>query len=168
MEWRKGELISCTISSRDNVSKYRYKWWAASKVQWAIQSTMEKVSAPKLFLARMFSVIPWAQSVFPSAWAPNPGVREPILVAILFNPQRKNRALMQKVNVSQGKTKMDKTVRRRELPCVHHSRSLYRERVGCGAASISMEKKRRSKEDANKRKWRKSDTCTSRRSLKLL
>jgi hypothetical protein len=33
-------------------------------------------------------------------------------------------AKMQKADVSQGKTKMDKLVKRRELPYVHHSRAL--------------------------------------------
>jgi hypothetical protein len=37
--------------------------------------------------------------------------------------------MIENVNVGHGKTKMDKTVRRRELPCVRRSRLLYRERV---------------------------------------
>jgi hypothetical protein len=55
---------------------------------------------------------------------------------------------MQKVNVSHGKTKMDKTVRRRELSCVRRSRSLYRGRVVRGAVPRSMEEK--SDEEAKK------------------
>jgi hypothetical protein len=36
---------------------------------------------------------------------------------------------MQKVNVSHGKAKMDKMVRRGGLPCARRLRSLYRGRV---------------------------------------
>jgi hypothetical protein len=45
---------------------------------------------------------------------------------------------MQKANVSHGKTKMDKTVRRRELPCVRRSRSLYIGQVVRDAVLMSM------------------------------
>jgi hypothetical protein len=37
----------------------------------------------------------------------------------------KKEAMTQKVNVSQGKAKMDKVVGRRELSCIRRSRSLY-------------------------------------------
>jgi hypothetical protein len=45
------------------------------------------------------------------------GAREPISVAITFDHLRKKGTMMQKVNVSHGKPKMDKMVGRRELPC---------------------------------------------------
>jgi hypothetical protein len=48
---------------------------------------------------------------------------------------------MQKVNVSYGKPKMDKMVRRRELPCVRRLRSLYRGQTVHGMVLMSMEKK---------------------------
>jgi hypothetical protein len=53
--------------------------------------------------------------------------------------------MMQKVNVSHGKAKMDKMVRRKELPYVRRSRPLYRERVGRSAVLMSMERKKRMK-----------------------
>jgi hypothetical protein len=59
-------------------------------------------------------------------------------VATLLNLPRKKGATMQKANISHGKTKMDKMVRRRELPC---ARCLYKERVVRGALSMSMERK---------------------------
>jgi hypothetical protein len=37
--------------------------------------------------------------------------------------------MMEDVNVSHGKTKMDKMERRRDLPCVRRSRTLYGGRV---------------------------------------
>jgi hypothetical protein len=45
----------------------------------------------------------------PSSFA----VREPITVVIPFNQLRKKGAMMQKVNVSPGKIKMDKMARKR-------------------------------------------------------
>jgi hypothetical protein len=48
----------------------------------------------------------------------SPGAREPISVAILLNLFRKKGAMMQKVNVSDGKTELDKMVRRGELSSV--------------------------------------------------
>jgi hypothetical protein len=54
---------------------------------------------------------------------------------------------MQNVNVS---TKMVKMGRRRELPCVRHSRSLYSRRVIYGALVMSMERKK-SDEEAKKK-----------------
>jgi hypothetical protein len=56
---------------------------------------------------------------------------------------------MQKVNVSHVKTKFDKVVRRRELPCVRHSKSLYRGRAVCCVVVMSMERK--SDEEAKKK-----------------
>jgi hypothetical protein len=60
---------------------------------------------------------------------------------------------MQKANVSHGETKMDKMVRRRELPCVRRLMSLYREHFVRKAVSMSIgrkkkviKKQRRSKE----------------------
>jgi hypothetical protein len=50
--------------------------------------------------------------------------------------------MMQKANVSRGQTKMDKMVRRRELPWVCHSRSLDRDQVACGVVPMSMERKK--------------------------
>jgi hypothetical protein len=77
-------------------------------------------------------------------------------VAIPFDHSRKKRVTMQKVNVSHGKSKMDKTVRRGELPWVRHSRTVCRRRVVRSAVPMSMKKKWRwSKEEANKKIWRK-------------
>jgi hypothetical protein len=49
---------------------------------------------------------------------------------------------MQKANASHGTAKMDRLVRRRELPCVRHSYSLHRGRVAGGAVPMSMERKK--------------------------
>ncbi|SAL97587.1 hypothetical protein [Absidia glauca] len=45
-----------------------------------------------------------------------------------------------------GKTKMDKKERRRELPKVRRSRSLYREQVVRGTMAMSMERKKSDRE----------------------
>jgi hypothetical protein len=50
------------------------------------------------------------------------GAREPISVVIPFDLSRKKEAVVQKANVSQGKAKMDKKVRRKELPCIYRLR----------------------------------------------
>jgi hypothetical protein len=52
-----------------------------------------------------------------------------------------------------GKTKM-KMARKRELPCVRRSRSLYGERVVRGVALTSMEKKNSDEETKKKQKNR--------------
>ncbi|SAM03294.1 hypothetical protein [Absidia glauca] len=44
--------------------------------------------------------------------------------------------MVQKANIGRGKTKMDKMMRRRELPCVYGARSLYRKQVARGAVLI--------------------------------
>jgi hypothetical protein len=81
----------------------------------------------------------------------SPHARKPISVAIPLGLSRKKGAMMQETTVSHGKTKMDKVVRRGELPCVRCSRSLYGERVVGSAVPMSMEiknvmkKQRRSK-----------------------
>jgi hypothetical protein len=65
--------------------------------------------------------------------------------------KKKKGAKLQKATVSHGKTKM---VRRRELPCVRRSMSMYRGRVFRGAVSMLTEWKkkwRRDKEGAKKR-----------------
>jgi hypothetical protein len=54
----------------------------------------------------------------PSPCRFSPAAREPISVAMSFYLLRKRGAIMQKANVDHGKTKMDKTVRGRELPWV--------------------------------------------------
>jgi hypothetical protein len=51
--------------------------------------------------------------------------------------------MMQKVNIDHGQTKMDKMVRRRELPCVRRSRLSNRVRVVRGTMSMSMERKKK-------------------------
>jgi hypothetical protein len=82
----------------------------------------------------------------------SPAARELISVAIPFDHLRKKRALMQKANVSHGKAKMDKMVRRSKLLCDGRSRSFYKSQVVRGAMPMSMERKkvvkkqRRSKE----------------------
>jgi hypothetical protein len=48
----------------------------------------------------------------------SPAAREPISVAISFDLLRLKEAMMQKANVSYSMTKMDKIMRRKELPCV--------------------------------------------------
>jgi hypothetical protein len=70
-----------------------------------------------------------------------PNARKPISIAISFDLLRKKVAIVQKVNVSHGKTKMDKTVRGRELPCVRHWRSLYKGRFVVCAVPMSMKKR---------------------------
>jgi hypothetical protein len=50
---------------------------------------------------------------------------------------------------------MDEVVRRRELPCVRRSRSLYRGRVVRGAVPMSMERK--SDEEAKKKQKKRVD-----------
>jgi hypothetical protein len=49
--------------------------------------------------------------------------------------------MLQKTNVSQGKTKMDKIVRRRGLPCVRRLRSLYSVQVVHDAVQMLLERK---------------------------
>jgi hypothetical protein len=49
---------------------------------------------------------------------------------------------MQKASVGHGKSKKDKTVKRRGLPCVRHSRSLLRVRVVRGEVTTLMKKKK--------------------------
>jgi hypothetical protein len=55
---------------------------------------------------------------------------------------------MQKANVSQRKTKMDKMVRGRELPGIRRSSSLHKKRVVHCAVPLPMERK--SDEEAKK------------------
>jgi hypothetical protein len=101
-------------------------------------STMEKVSAPKkdcVGFPKFHNPMVPIPSLCPCP--SRPGARKPISVAIPSDRLRKR-----KVNVSHGKTKMDKMVRRRGLPCIRHSRSLHREKVVCGAVPISVERKR--------------------------
>jgi hypothetical protein len=50
---------------------------------------------------------------------------------------------MQKANVSHGKTKMDKMVRRSGLPCVRRSWSLYRRRVVHAELLMSLKRKKK-------------------------
>jgi hypothetical protein len=76
---------------------------------------------PKAFRDRLRPIL--NLTICPSS----PAAREPISVAISVDQLRKKEAMMQKANVSHGKTKMDKTVGRRELPCVCRSRLLYKE-----------------------------------------
>jgi hypothetical protein len=47
----------------------------------------------------------------------SPGAREPVSVGILSNLLRKRRVIMKDVNVSHGKPKMDKMVKRRVTLC---------------------------------------------------
>jgi hypothetical protein len=60
--------------------------------------------------------------------------------------------MMQKANVSHGKAKMDKMVRRRGLPCVHRLMSLYRGKVVRGGVLMSMERKKSDREAKKKQK----------------
>jgi hypothetical protein len=50
--------------------------------------------------------------------------------------------MLKDVNVSHGKTKKDKNVKRRELPCVRRSSSLFKERVVLDVVQMSMERKK--------------------------
>jgi hypothetical protein len=81
----------------------------------ATESTMEKVSAPKNFpmLFNSLSAKSFEQSPCPLF----PGARELVSVAIPFDQLRKRGVRMKDVNVSHGKTKMDKMVRRRVTLC---------------------------------------------------
>jgi hypothetical protein len=56
--------------------------------------------------------------------------------------RKKKGAMMQKGNVSHGKAKMDKMVRRGELPCVRRSKQWNRGRVVRGEVPMSMERKK--------------------------
>jgi hypothetical protein len=58
---------------------------------------------------------------------------------------RKKEAMMQKASVSRGEPMIDNTVRRRELPCVHHPWYLYKECGVHGAIPMSMERKKQKK-----------------------
>ncbi|SAL98229.1 hypothetical protein [Absidia glauca] len=72
----------------------------------------------------------------------NSGAREPISVANSVDLLRKRRVMLEDVIVSRGKTKIDKVVRRRELPCIRRLRVLYREWVVRDVVSMSMERKK--------------------------
>jgi hypothetical protein len=89
------------------------------------------VSAP-IFFDFFLLGLPQALST-PLSPVPNPstcpfvpGARKPVSVVILIDACMKKDIMMQPANVSHGKTKMVKMVRRRELPCVRRSLSLYR------------------------------------------
>jgi hypothetical protein len=56
----------------------------------------------------------------------SPSTGESKSVAILLNLSRKIKVMRQDVNVSHGTTKMDKRVRRRELPSVGRCKTLYK------------------------------------------
>jgi hypothetical protein len=73
----------------------------------------------------------------------SPGARDPILVVIAFDLPRENQAMMQKTIISHDETELDKTVRKKELPCIRHSRSLYRGQVVHGVVLMSMERKKK-------------------------
>jgi hypothetical protein len=96
------------------------------------------------YIARVPEVFRNQKSLIPnpSSCAFIPGAREPISVAILLNLVVKKGAMMQKANVRHGQIKMDKMVRRRELPCIRRSRSLYKGRVVRGAVLMSMKNKK--------------------------
>jgi hypothetical protein len=72
-----------------------------------------KVSQPGKRIGRVFTF--FCNHLRPNAnlttCPSSPGTREPISVAIPFDQLGKKGALMQKVNVSPGKTKMDKNMR---------------------------------------------------------
>jgi hypothetical protein len=56
--------------------------------------------------------------------------------------KKKKRGMMEDINVSRGTAKMDKMMRRRELPSVRHLRPLYGVRVVCDVVPMSMERKK--------------------------
>jgi protein-tyrosine-phosphatase len=65
--------------------------------------------------------------------------------------------MMQRANVSHGKTKMDKTVRKRGVSCGHRSRPFYTSQVVRGTLVISMERKKgdeKAKKKQSKGKWK--------------
>jgi hypothetical protein len=66
--------------------------------------------------------------------------RELISVVIPFDRLRKKEAMMQKVNVSHGKPRMDKALRRKALPSIRRVRSLHSRQVVRGAMLLSMER----------------------------
>jgi hypothetical protein len=70
-----------------------------------------------------------------------PGARKPMSVATLLNLPRRKGATMQKANACPCKAKMDKIVRRRELPYVRLLRSLYRGRVVRGKVTCLWKEK---------------------------
>jgi hypothetical protein len=67
--------------------------------------------------------------------------REPISVVISFDLLRKRRVIMEDVDVSNVE-EVGRMARRREVPCVCHSRSLYRWRVVRGAVIMATERKK--------------------------
>jgi hypothetical protein len=73
--------------------------------------------------------------------------------AIPFDLLWKKGATIQKVIVRHGKTKMDKRMRRRDVPCIHHSRPLYCKYAAVSIMSMLMESKKwgRSKEEVQNR-----------------
>jgi hypothetical protein len=81
---------------------------------------------------------------------------------------KKKGAMMQKAMLVMV-TQDDKLVRRRELPCVRHSRSLHKEQIVRGAVLMSMEKKsdEETKKKQRKRIGRKGCLCRPDRSLKI-
>jgi hypothetical protein len=75
--------------------------------------------------------------------------RDSISVVIPIYLLGKKGAMMRKVNVDYGKTNMDKTVRRTELPCVRHSRPSYRGRVSL--CEVQCRWKEKSDEEVKKK-----------------
>jgi hypothetical protein len=108
------------------------------------RTTMEKVRAPNKDCKGITHV--FHNRLRPisnlSSCASSPCVREPISIAIPFGLLRKKRAMMQKANVSHGKVKMDKVVRRRELPCIRRLKYLHRvQDVRCEVTMLFERKK---------------------------
>jgi hypothetical protein len=87
--------------------------------------------------------------------SPSPNAREPISVVITFYQLRKKGAVMQKANVSHDMTKMGKMVRRKKLPWVRRSKTMYTiSRSWCGIKcrwSINVDGKKKSDEEAKKK-----------------
>jgi hypothetical protein len=123
---RKGEMVSG--AKRVSGSGQKGKRVVMFSSAMATESTMEKKVHPIPNL-----------TTCPSC----PGGREPIFVAIpvdLLRKKKKQRC--KRLSGSHGKQKMDRKLKRGELPCVRHSKSLYKGRVVGGLVLVSMVRKK--------------------------
>jgi hypothetical protein len=68
----------------------------------------------------------------------SPASKKPIPVVIPLDQRGKKEVMMQKVNVSDCKRKMDKMVRSVKLPYVRSSRSLHKDQVAGNTVPMSL------------------------------
>jgi hypothetical protein len=67
--------------------------------------------------------------------------------------------MIQKANVKHGATKVEKIVKRRELPCIRRSSSLHSGWVIRGAELMPMERKKRDEQAQKKQRNGFSEKC---------